>query len=124
MSSAPRIPLPTDPVLGETTVNIGTLHAGTEANIIPAPAGLIKREGDITREVPHTWLSITIFEGKFRQVRKMVAAIGHPCKRLIRVSIEDIHLGNLEAGGIKEMDETEFFRLLKIVFVPPAISGK
>ncbi|RPD41854.1 pseudouridine synthase [Chitinophaga barathri] len=95
-----------------------------EANIIPAPVGLVKREGDITREVPHTWLSITIFEGKFRQVRKMVQAIGHPCKRLIRVSIEDIHLGSLEAGGVKEMDETEFFRLLKIVFVPPAVSGK
>ncbi|MBX6331592.1 MAG: M20/M25/M40 family metallo-hydrolase [Gemmatimonadaceae bacterium] len=29
------LPLPTDPQLGETTVNIGTLHAGTEANIIP-----------------------------------------------------------------------------------------
>jgi len=30
------LPLPTDPVLGETTVNIGTIHGGTEANIIPA----------------------------------------------------------------------------------------
>ena len=29
------LPLPTDPQLGETTVNIGTLRAGTEANIIP-----------------------------------------------------------------------------------------
>jgi acetylornithine deacetylase len=28
--------LPTDPELGETTVNIGTIHGGTEANIIPA----------------------------------------------------------------------------------------
>ena len=30
------LPLPADPVLGETTVNIGTIHGGTEANIIPA----------------------------------------------------------------------------------------
>jgi acetylornithine deacetylase len=30
------LPLPSDPVLGETTVNIGTIHGGTEANIIPA----------------------------------------------------------------------------------------
>ncbi len=30
------LPLPTDPVLGKTTVNIGTIHGGTEANIIPA----------------------------------------------------------------------------------------
>jgi acetylornithine deacetylase len=32
------LPLPTDPVLGATTVNIGTLRAGTEANIVPALA--------------------------------------------------------------------------------------
>jgi acetylornithine deacetylase len=30
------LPLPKDPLLGETTVNIGTIHGGTEANIIPA----------------------------------------------------------------------------------------
>jgi acetylornithine deacetylase/succinyl-diaminopimelate desuccinylase-like protein len=32
------IELPTDPVLGETTLNVGTLHAGNEANIVPASA--------------------------------------------------------------------------------------
>lgn len=32
------LPLPSDPVLGETTVNIGTIKGGTEANIIPAHA--------------------------------------------------------------------------------------
>jgi acetylornithine deacetylase len=30
------VPLPTDPDLGNTTVNIGTIHGGTEANIVPA----------------------------------------------------------------------------------------
>jgi acetylornithine deacetylase len=30
------LPLPKDPILGETTVNIGTIRGGTEANIIPA----------------------------------------------------------------------------------------
>jgi acetylornithine deacetylase len=33
-----ELPLPSDPVLGETTVNIGTIKGGTEANIIPAHA--------------------------------------------------------------------------------------
>jgi acetylornithine deacetylase len=33
-----KLPLPSDPVLGETTVNIGTIKGGTEANIIPAHA--------------------------------------------------------------------------------------
>ena len=36
LPTAKLLPLPTDPVLGDTTVNIGTIHGGTEANIIPA----------------------------------------------------------------------------------------
>ena len=61
-----------------------------------------------------TWLHLTITEGKYRQVRKMVAAIGHKCLRLIRVSIEDMELGSLPPGGVKEVPEEDFFRLLKL----------
>lgn len=64
--------------------------------------------------VPHSWLQITLTEGKFHQVRKMVGAIRHPCKRLIRISIEDLELGDLPSGAVREMEEKEFFRLLKI----------
>jgi 23S rRNA pseudouridine2457 synthase len=64
--------------------------------------------------VENTWLSITITEGKFRQVRKMVAAIRHRCMRLIRTSIEDMELGNLQPGTVKEVDETTFFTQLKL----------
>lgn len=64
--------------------------------------------------VESTWLSITITEGKFRQVRKMVAAIRHRCMRLIRTSIEDMELGNLPPGEIQELDEATFFTLLKL----------
>jgi acetylornithine deacetylase len=35
LPSVTSLPLPTDPVLGETTVNIGTIRGGTEANIVP-----------------------------------------------------------------------------------------
>jgi 23S rRNA pseudouridine2457 synthase len=69
---------------------------------------------DHYHRVPHSWLLITLTEGKFHQVRKMVGAIRHPCKRLIRVSIEDIELGDLPAGKVRELEEEEFFRLLKI----------
>jgi 23S rRNA pseudouridine2457 synthase len=44
----------------------------------------------------------------------MVAAVHHQCKRLIRLSIEDLTLGDLPPGGVREMDEETFFRLLKI----------
>lgn len=70
------------------------------------------------RPFPHsiesTWLSITITEGKFRQVRKMVAAIRHRCMRLIRTSIEDLELENLPPGAMKELDESTFFSKLKL----------
>ena len=64
--------------------------------------------------VENTWLSITITEGKFRQVRKMVAAIRHRCMRLIRTSIEDMQLGELQTGEVKEVDKTTFFTELKL----------
>ena len=63
---------------------------------------------------PASWLLISLTEGKFHQVRKMVDAAGHRCKRLIRISIEDIVLGDLQPGEVKEMEAGEFFRLLKI----------
>ena len=62
----------------------------------------------------HTWLLITLYEGKYRQVRKMFGAVHHRCKRLIRVSIEDLLLGNLAPGGVKEIEEDIFFKKLKI----------
>ena len=63
---------------------------------------------------PHSWLSITLSEGKFHQVRKMVDAVHHRCKRLIRTSIEDLELGTLPPGGVLEIEEAIFFRKLKI----------
>ena len=63
---------------------------------------------------PHTWLLITLTEGKYHQVRKMIGAIHHRVKRLIRVSIEDLELGNLQPGEVKELAEHTLFEQLKI----------
>lgn len=57
------------------------------------------------RHGPTSWVSIIITEGKFRQVRKMTAAVGLPTLRLVRVRIGKIELGNLEISGVKEVDE-------------------
>ncbi len=63
---------------------------------------------------PYSWLRISLTEGKFHQVRKMVAAVHHKCRRLIRVSIEDLCLNDLPPGGVREIEEEDFFKLLKI----------
>ena len=46
---------------------------------------------------------MTIREGKNRQIRRMTAAIGHPCLRLIRARIGDWHLGDLKPGEFKQL---------------------
>ena len=55
------------------------------------------------RHGPKSWASITITEGKFRQVRKMTAAVGFPTLRLVRVRIGDIHL-TIRSGEVIEVE--------------------
>jgi len=85
-----------------------------EVNIVENPGTIYPYIQSTKQYGPHTWLLISLYEGKYRQVRKMMAAVHHRCKRLIRVSIEDIILGELHPGRVKEMEENEFFRNLKI----------
>ncbi|GAA5038724.1 pseudouridine synthase [Marivirga lumbricoides] len=61
------------------------------------------------RHGPTSWISITIIEGKFRQVRKMTAAIGFPTLRLIRMRIGDIKIHKFEAGKVIEVSEFTSF---------------
>lgn len=57
------------------------------------------------RHGPTSWVSITVTEGKFRQVRKMTSAVGFPTLRLVRVRIGNIQLGNLQPGEAIEISE-------------------
>lgn len=57
---------------------------------------------------PTSWVSVTLREGKFRQVRKMCAAVGHPVIRLIRVRIGHQHLGDLATGEVQEVENLGF----------------
>jgi 23S rRNA pseudouridine2457 synthase len=56
------------------------------------------------RHGPTSWVSITLTEGKFRQVRKMTAAVGFPTLRLVRVRVGNVSLQNLKAGEVFEVD--------------------
>ncbi|GEO04338.1 pseudouridine synthase [Adhaeribacter aerolatus] len=60
------------------------------------------------RHGPTSWVSITLTEGKNRQVRKMTAAVGFPTLRLVRVRVGNLALHNLQPGEVKEV--TDFIK--------------
>ena len=69
---------------------------------IPEAIGVGRKIRD-ERHGPTSWVSITLTEGKFRQVRKMTAAVGFPTLRLVRIRVGNIHLQNLKAGEVREV---------------------
>lgn len=56
------------------------------------------------RHGPTNWVSITLTEGKFRQVRKMTAAAGFPTLRLVRIRIGNILLSKMKIGEVIKID--------------------
>ncbi len=71
---------------------------------LPAQASLLQIEPDLPerpvpirfrQNIPTAWLSLTLTEGRNRQVRRLTAAVGHPTLRLVRVAIGALALKDL-----------------------------
>lgn len=64
------------------------------------------------RSIPDCWVQIVLTEGKNRQVRRMLAAVGLPVIRLVRYTIGDLSLDGHLPGEIKEWNAKELYNLI------------
>lgn len=55
----------------------------------------------------NSWIRITLYEGRKRQIRKMLMKVGHPVIRLIRVAIDGVKLGELKPGQWRILTKEE-----------------
>ncbi|MBX2841083.1 MAG: pseudouridine synthase [Flammeovirgaceae bacterium] len=75
------------------------------ANVIPTPENLPGRNPPIRfrKNIPTSWLSLELTEGKNRQVRKMTAKVGFPTLRLIRAAIGKFEIGSMQPREVVEI---------------------
>jgi 23S rRNA pseudouridine2457 synthase len=83
-----------------------------EVKHVQEPEWLWSREPPVRyrADIPTSWLTITISEGKNRQIRRMTAAVGLPTLRLVRLSIGQLSLSShpLWPGEWCEVSATNF----------------
>ncbi len=77
-----------------------------KAFVLETTPGFAERSRKIRddRHGPTCWVSITLTEGKYRQIRKMTAAVGFPTLRLVRVRVGNMHLNQLKPGSVIEVE--------------------
>lgn len=66
------------------------------------------------KTIPAPWLSLTLKEGKNRQVRKMTAAVGFPTLRLVRYRIEQLTIEGMQSGDLKQLDRSAVYKGLRL----------
>lgn len=67
------------------------------------------------KNVPDSWITLSLKEGKNRQVRKMTAAVGFPTLRLVRWSIESLTIQGFQPGEVRSLEQEEMYEFLGIL---------
>jgi 23S rRNA pseudouridine2457 synthase len=80
-----------------------------DVNIVDDPLVPVRKVRDYH---PTLWLQVVLREGKKRQLRRMTAAVGLPCLRLVRVAIGPLTLGTLQPGEWRWITDEETQRLM------------
>ena len=101
--------VPTEEMLGRLRAGVlikGGQTLASDVRILPDDPKLWPRPKPIRfrKSIPVSWLELKIREGKNHQVKKMTAAVGLPCLRLVRVAIGPIKLGGLKPGEYSFID--------------------
>ena len=61
----------------------------------------------VRQDAQGIWLAVTLHEGRNRQVRRMLEAVGHPVRQLRRVRFGPVELGDLPSGSTRELEAAE-----------------
>lgn len=96
---------------------------GKQHHTLPCKVNILKNAPDLPernppirfrKNIPDSWIHITLTEGKNRQVRKMTAAVGFPTLRLVRTSIGNLHLNKMKPGDIVTIQPKELMKALNL----------
>jgi len=113
-----------------------TYHAKLQGRLEPADLealslGVTLEDGTRTRPLAeisvikdtqtNSWVQLTLFQGLYRQVRRMGDAIGHPVLKLIRVSFAGVTADGLDDGEWRLLREDEVARLRALAATPPTM---
>jgi len=64
------------------------------------------------KNIPTSWIRLSLVEGKNRQVRKMTAKVGFPTLRLIRESIHEFSVQKMKPGYVENVERSVFYSKL------------
>jgi 23S rRNA pseudouridine2605 synthase len=95
-----------------TRESLGRLEGGVELEDGPARATRVRV---VRAEGRGTLLALVLQEGRKREVRRLVEAIGHPVSRLMRIRFGPVRLAGLPAGQWRDLTDQEIRSLKKAV---------